>query len=266
MDILLKMKRRTMRMSLLALLVGAAAPVHADVWDLAGDATAPATANVLWHTAPAQRHDLANSAGTPDQDWYKIFPRANRSYEVQVLNATVSMAAGFGVSRTSTGGVVQETSVGLDPAGNTRALRWITGVSDIEERVQVIGTPSSTVNAQYDIQLRETTLFCPRYNNSGTQISVLIVQRASTETGAGACQANAYFYDESAALVAMYPQALTLNDMSAISAPTIPGLPGTKGALHIAHTCGVGGLKGKLVALEPATGFSFDTPCTERDR
>jgi hypothetical protein len=244
----------------------AASSALADVWDLAGDAAAGTTANVLWHTAPAQRHDLANSGGTPDQDWYKVFPRANRSYEVQVVNASVNLWAGFGVSRTTTGGVLLESSAGLDPVGSTRALRWIQGVTDTEERVQVLGTASSTANAQYDIQLRETTLFCPRYNNSGTQTSVLIVQRASTETGPGICQVNAYFYDENAILIAMYPQTLVPNDMSATATALIPNLTVAKGALHIAHTCGVGGLKGKLVALEPSTGFSFDTPCTERDR
>ena len=268
MDTLFQMRGRLTRSLSTVLFASlAATPALADIWDVAGDATAGATGNVLWHTAPAQRHDLANSGGTPDQDWFKIFPRANRSYEVQVVNVTVSMAAGFGVSRRDAGGgVLLEASSALDPLGTTRALRWINGVSDSEERVQVVGTGASTSSAQYDIQLRETTLFCPRYNNAGTQVSVLIVQRASTETGAGPCQANAFFYDEAATLIAMYPQPLTLNDMSAVAAPSIGGLPGTKGALHIAHTCGVGGLKGKLVALEPSTGFSFDTPCTERDR
>jgi len=243
-----------------------AAPVTADVWDTAGDATTGATANVLWHTAPAQRHDLANSGGTPDQDWFKIFPRANRSYEVQVVNTTVDMSALYSVTRTTAGGALLLASSPLDPAGSTRALRWIAGPADAEERVQVVGTASSTVNAQYDILLRETTLYCPRYNNSGTQVSVLILQRTGTEAPGPSCSATAYFYDENASQTATYSQAFTVNDMSAVGTHTIAGLPGTRGALHVAHACGVGGLKGKLVALEPSTGFSFDTPCTERDR
>ena len=125
---------------------------------------------------------------------------------------------------------------------------------------------AALLNAQYDILLRETTLYCPRYNNAGTQVSVLILQRTSTETPGPSCNATAYFYDENAVQTATYSQSFTLNDMSAVATQTIVGLPGTKGALQVAHACGVGGLKGKLVALEPATGFSFDTPCTERDR
>jgi len=261
-----ELRQRAMSVPLLGLFLSfVAAPVAADVWDTAGDGTAGATANVLWHTAPAQRHDLANSGGTPDQDWFKIFPRANRSYEVQVVNTTVDMSALYSVTRTTAGGAPLLASSPLDPAGSTRALRWIAGAADAEERVQVVGTASSTVNAQYDILLRETTLYCPRYNNSGTQISVLILQRTGTEAGTP-CDATAYFYDEGAVQRGTYTQAFTVNDMSAVGTHTIAGVPGTKGALHVAHACGVGGLKGKLVALEPSTGFSFDTPCTERDR
>jgi len=46
----------------------------------------------------------------------------------------------------------------------------------------------------------------------------------------------------------------------------IAGLPGAKGSMRIAHTCGIGGLKGTVIALESATGFSFGTPCGERAR
>ena len=32
----------------------------------------------------------------------------------------------------------------------------------------------------------------------------------------------------------------------------------------MSHTCGYGGLAGKAVALEPATGFTFDTSLIPR--
>ena len=38
------------------------------------------------------------------------------------------------------------------------------------------------------------------------------------------------------------------------------GLAGASGAMTVAHDGGYGGLVGKAVALEPATGFSFDSP------
>jgi hypothetical protein len=39
---------------------------------------------------------------------------------------------------------------------------------------------------------------------------------------------------------------------------------GTSGSIQIAHTCGYGKVQAKVVALEPATGFTFDTACSPR--
>lgn len=33
---------------------------------------------------------------------------------------------------------------------------------------------------------------------------------------------------------------------------------------HSSSTCGYGKVQAKVVALEPATGFTFDTPCSSR--
>jgi len=40
--------------------------------------------------------------------------------------------------------------------------------------------------------------------------------------------------------------------------------PGTAGALTLAHDARYGDLSGKTVALEPSTGFSFDSPMVPR--
>jgi hypothetical protein len=36
--------------------------------------------------------------------------------------------------------------------------------------------------------------------------------------------------------------------------------------VRIRHLCGYGGLAGKAVSIEPATGFTFDTPLEHRPR
>ena len=51
-----------------------------------------------------------------------------------------------------------------------------------------------------------------------------------------------------------------------INTPNVAGVANHKGGAQITHTCGYGNLKAKVVALEPATGFSFDTPCTVREQ
>jgi hypothetical protein len=43
-------------------------------------------------------------------------------------------------------------------------------------------------------------------------------------------------------------------------------VPGTSGTVTITHNARYGDLTGKAVALEPATGFSFDSPAVVRAR
>ena len=45
-----------------------------------------------------------------------------------------------------------------------------------------------------------------------------------------------------------------------IQTSTIPGLAGMSGTITVDHSAPYTALTGKAVALEPATGFSFDTP------
>jgi hypothetical protein len=46
----------------------------------------------------------------------------------------------------------------------------------------------------------------------------------------------------------------------------IPALAGASGAVTIVHDAPFGALAGKAVALEPASGFSFDSPMLSRPR
>ena len=51
-----------------------------------------------------------------------------------------------------------------------------------------------------------------------------------------------------------------------IGTGSIAALQGTSGAITVGHTGPYGSLVGKAVALEPSTGFSFDTPLEARPR
>ena len=42
--------------------------------------------------------------------------------------------------------------------------------------------------------------------------------------------------------------------------------PGVSGSLTVSHDAPYGALAGKAVAVEPATGFTFDTPLLPRRR
>lgn len=49
-------------------------------------------------------------------------------------------------------------------------------------------------------------------------------------------------------------------------APGSTLVPGEGGSITVTHDAPYAGLIGKAVALEPVTGFSFDTPLTYRPR
>jgi len=46
----------------------------------------------------------------------------------------------------------------------------------------------------------------------------------------------------------------------------VPGVAGQSGSATVTHDGGYGDLVGKSVALEPATGFAFDTTLVLRPR
>jgi hypothetical protein len=52
----------------------------------------------------------------------------------------------------------------------------------------------------------------------------------------------------------------------ALNTSALPGAAGVHGAITISHDGGYGQLAGKAVALEPATGFTFETALVPRPR
>jgi hypothetical protein len=242
-----------------------------DVWDLAvdGDNAYSDTDNVLWHTAPAQIHDLQGRAGGTliDRDWFIVNPRARRSYEVQFLNVTGDADVWNDPPQrfASDGTTVLQTGTTLDANDWIVTMRWIQGAANDTNYIQVVGDSTSlTAAAQYSIQLRETTMYCARYNNTGTQTSVLIIQRTDPDNF-NTCNYEARFNNEAGTEVGSATGALAAgNTMTVISTGGIAGVGATKGSAYIAHSCGYGGIAAKLVALEPSTGFSFDTTCNAR--
>jgi hypothetical protein len=218
-------------------------------------------------SAPAQ-FAAASAGGFPVVRWFELAPRAKRSYELQLLNvtSTTSMTAAGDVARFDAPGANQlQDSSCLDVGCTTRTMRWI-AAADSNERVRVANAATAPpASAVYTVQLRETTLYCPRWSEAGGQSSVLAVQRTQSDE-AGSCNATAYFYDEGGAELSSQAFAFAANKVNVQALGAVGGLPGAKGSVAIAHTCGIGGLKGVVTALEPSTGYSFGTPCSERAR
>jgi hypothetical protein len=236
----------------------------ADVWDVQNDNdnAVGTTENELVHGSD-QLHDLGALAGpAQDNDWYRISQKPFSSYEIVADATSGDIGTTLGVFRTDVAGAQVQTSqpVGV---GYSRSLRWIntTAAPVDDQRVQVLSGSCTTqcgADDVYRLRAYETTYAVPRFNNSGTQVTVLLLQNPTNYTING----TVYFW--SATGTAAGTSAFTLGPKALQVLNTSTVAPAVSGALTIAHDGRYGDLSGKSVALEPATGFSFDTPALPR--
>jgi hypothetical protein len=151
----------------------------------------------------------------------------------------------------------------------SQSLRWQNATSSAvdTERVRVsnptCGTDCAT-SERYALRMYETTLSVPRYNQTGTQATVLILQNAADYSVSG----RVYFWTGAGALANAGGTAFTVAAKSAfvLSGGSVAGVPATSGTITVSHDARYGDLAGKAVAVEPATGFTFDTPAVARPR
>lgn len=249
----------------LALAVGfAPGRTRADDWDLAlQDDDEAGSSNELEHGSE-QVHDLGvpfQSALT-DQDWYSIESRPLSSYQVVVdgMTGDLDLAAGSLRRFDVTGVASLQTSVASD-FGGVLGLEWQQGATPALHNVRVSGAACGLAcgtEQQYRIRFYDTTYSVARFNNTGTQSTVLLVQNATDR----ACAVTYHFVGAGGALLASVASELTPRELEVV--PAAASAPGQSGSVRVTHTCGVGGLSGKAVSLEPATGFAFDTALVER--
>jgi hypothetical protein len=115
---------------------------------------------------------------------------------------------------------------------------------------------------QYRFRFFDTTIAVPRFNNASGQVTVLIVQNITSWIRPIA--GTVYFWDAGGALPGHLLGSSTFsllgNDALVLNTTTVPGVAGQGGTITISHDGGYGNLAVKAVALEAATGFSFDSP------
>ena len=246
-----------------------------DKWEAGGgtfcaDDVAP-NCNQLIHGQP-QTHDLEGAIGA-DLDFMAVETRARRSYEVRAFNSNQAWT-GLGTVNTSivdrvnaagtvlTAGFAPDTP-GPSSIGTWNAVRWV-GAADQRDFIRVRSNlvVASTANDQYDVELLETTYFVPRWNASGGQVTVFLVQNTTTGTVGG----TLFLYNAAGALLHSEPLSVPRDGLQIFTTATLGALTGLSGHAQIAHLGGWGALSVKSVALEPATGFSFDTPGAQRPR
>jgi hypothetical protein len=201
--------------------------------------------------------------GAANSDFYVLSQKPGSSYEILVDATSGDIGPTLDVDRMAPdGSTVIQSSVATGQ-GFTRSLRWANATSNEvnTETIRVRSTQCTTncgPDDVYNIHAFETTYSVPRFNNAGTQVTVLLLQNPTNYPIAG----NVFFWDTAGTFIG--EQIFNLAPKALIVLNTATVAPGVGGAVTVAHNGRYGDLSGKTVALEPATGFSFDSPMLPR--
>jgi hypothetical protein len=265
-------RRKRLDVACLAVSLACAGPSWAhDPWETGLGDDSSSSSNLLRHGVVQQGHDLEGAPPTPDRDRMMFVARARHSYEARVSGLywddgcagtpcpvfdRVDLAG-----TVLTPGVASNDDIDLGSHTRGRTVRWISEGGREYLRAlgdQLIALPPDP----YDVVYYDTTLFVPRWNNTGSQQTVLILQNTTSSTTRG----FVYFYDAAGALLTNVEINVPEHAVRILPTATIPELAGRSGSAQIAQLGGYEALAGKAVALEPATGFTFDTAITPLPR
>jgi uncharacterized repeat protein (TIGR01451 family) len=200
-------------------------------------------------------------------DRYRIRLAPYSSYEVVVDGASgdLGLGNGPGLELLDESGAVLQTSHAVG-AGPARSLRFANATSAaVDRRVRVhtmdpahVGGPEDT----YRLRTWDTTLAGARFNNSGSQVTVVMMQNPTIQPVA----VTVYFWSTAGALLATHTAPVPPKGLLVLATSGLPALAGASGSITAVHDAPYGALAGKTVALEPSTGFSFDSPMLPRMR
>jgi hypothetical protein len=248
-------------------LLGAQTASATDYWDLntTDDDDNTGTDNELLH-GTSQQHDLQVAGAVADQDWYVAinFPRSSYEALIDSTSGDLNMYSPPTFDRMSSSGttVVQSAEYANtgSGAGYSVALRWASAGTAIVEQFLRVQSPTCGAACgaedQYHIRYYETTIAVPRFNNASGQTTVLLIQNMTGWNRPIVGAAN--FWSTAGAFLGSAGFSIPAHGAFNVNTSTV--VPGVTGTITIAHDGGYGGLAVKSVALEPATGFSFDTP------
>ncbi len=247
--------------------------VYADPGDVTGlgtivDDDSPSLSTIELAHGAALRGTVAPAPGpVPDRDDYRLAQSPFASYEVVLDEASGDAAPGLHLERiAATGSLLQSGQpTGTGTASAMRFENRFT-VPLLGQYVRVAGASCGTgctANDTYRVRVYETTGRIARYNNSAGQATVLVLQNTLAEPVSG----HADFWLENGEHAGTYAFTLGPHETGAtFPGNVLPATIGTKGSITVTHDGGYNAIAGKAVALQPSTGFSFDTPMHTRPR
>jgi uncharacterized repeat protein (TIGR01451 family) len=215
------------------------------------------------------RAGLAGVGSSADVDLYRMRQQPYASYEVALDAASgdVGVGAGPHLERLAPDGstVLQAAqAIGTGPA---RSLRFLNNTA-VPIDGQLVRVRSASCGSGcgaddvYRLRAWESTLSIPRFNNSASQLTVVTLQNRTVAPVAGQIR----FWSAAGVLLHTEPLSLAARGSVSLNTSVIPALAGQGGSITVAHDGGYGALAGKSVALEPATGYAFDSFAESRPR
>jgi ELWxxDGT repeat protein len=201
-----------------------------------GDLTTPAYFRLATHPLASYEAVLDNAGGS-------FLPRLLRRWRRSPVDANPSSMAGA-------------------TSGRVAGLRWFDVFDGSEEYLQVAtfldepGTPTDV----FRVRLLETTLRGPRFQNTGTNATTLVLQNAGTAALGG----RALFFDEGGAALHDEPFTVPVNGVFVKRLSDIAALAGRAGSLLVVHDGAYGAVAGKTVTVDSVSGLAFDHLLTLR--
>jgi Calx-beta domain-containing protein len=214
------------------------------------------------------RADLAAAPGPAvDRDHYVVEQAPYSSWEVVVDEVSGDVAPGLVLDLLAEDNSTVLATGAVVGGGSARSLRWQRRLPYGETRQHVrVHSPSCGTacgaDDTYRLRAYETTERIPRFNNSGSQATVVVLHNTTDQPVAG----NVDFWQASGILLLSTPVTLAPHGVAVVNAAAQPALSFQSGSITITHDAPYGALAGKAVALEPATGFAFDTPLEHKPK
>jgi uncharacterized repeat protein (TIGR01451 family) len=207
--------------------------------------------------------DLRSGVGpVPPERLYRVVVPAKSSMEVTV-DALSGDLLPISLDRLVGGITLQSGDVA--GTGASRSLRWA-NVDDIPIANQTVRIRSGGCIADcgaddgYRMRAYDTTARVARFNNTVTQLTVLVLQNATAQPVVG----TASFWDADGDWITDSHFAIQGHGAAVVNTNLFA--EGRSGSITIRHDAPYGLLQGKAVSIEPASGFSFDAPLAYRPR
>ncbi|HET9315571.1 MAG TPA: hypothetical protein VFQ51_08265, partial [Vicinamibacteria bacterium] len=250
-------------------MVNLSAPVGATIADGQGVVTIANDEPILEAShGSTLRLDLAAAGSAPGTKYLGLLQLPRSSYEVVLDEASGDLVPGLRLDRVGPAlSTVVQSSVPVSVLGGARSLRWQNSLSTpVSNQFIRVGSGAcgSTCGPddRYRLRVYETTYRIARFNNTSGQVTVLILENVSADTVPG----TVWFWGTSGSLLGSTTFNLQPRQSATLNAVSVAGVANQGGSVTITHGGRHGSLAGKAVALEQATGYTFDTPMEPRQR